>query len=73
MSKASTMSQLLEMIERGEDIPFSLRNSANHYGINIEQLKEILKDVNEKDREANYINSESRPSYEYGSDWEQIE
>jgi len=57
MSKVSTMSQLLEMIERGEDIPFALRNSANHYGINIEQLKEILRDVNEK--EAKHINSES--------------
>lgn len=59
MSKISTMSRIIDMLSRGEDIPFALRNSANHYGINIDQLKELLRDVNEKSEGRKYINSES--------------
>ena len=73
MSKVRIMSTIMDMLSRGKDIPFALRNSANYYGINIEQVKELLRDVNQKDREANYINSEPGSSYKYGSDWEQIE
>lgn len=73
MSKVNVMSKIIDLLSKGEDIPFALRNSANHYGINIEQVKELLIDVNKKDREANYINSEPGSSYKYGSDWEQVE
>jgi hypothetical protein len=55
--KADITSQLLECIEDERDIPYDLEHAASTYGINIEQLKEIIKDVNEK--EPKFINSES--------------
>lgn len=70
---SGTMWELMKCINDGIEIPYTLERAATNAGINIEQVKEILRDVNQKDREANYINSESGPSYKYGSDWEQIE
>ena len=68
MSKIRTMSKVMDMLSRGEDIPFALRNAANSYGINIELLKELIKDVN---KNSKYIDSESWETGIYGSkeDW----
>ena len=71
MCKTMIIQDLLKYIDRGLDIPYALERAASSHGINIQLLKEICEDVNEK--ESEYINSESGPSYEYGTDWEQIE
>ena len=55
--KAEIASQILECIEDDRDIPYALERAATTYGINIEQLKEILKDVDEKT--AKFADSES--------------
>ena len=70
---SGTMWALMKCLNNGWEIPYALERAATNAGINIEHLREVIEDVNQKDREANYINSESRPSYKYGSDWEQIE
>ena len=57
MSKVSIMSQILGVLSKREDVSFALRNAANSYGINIEQLKELLKDVDEKT--SKFADSES--------------
>ena len=61
--KAEITSELLRRIEDDKDIPYALERLATTHCINIEQLKEIIKDVNEK--EHKFINSES---WETGDD-----
>jgi hypothetical protein len=65
--KSRTIYRCIKLIEDGEEIPYALRNLANKHGINIEQLKEVLQDVNEK--EGEYINSESGEDREYSDGW----
>ena len=55
--KAEIASKILVCIEDDQDIPYALERLATTHGINIEQIKEIIKDVNEK--EHKFINSES--------------
>lgn len=51
--------RILGILERGEDIPFAVRNAANQLKINIELLKEIVKDVQVKHEERTFITEES--------------
>ena len=61
--KADITSKVLRCIEDNKGIPYALERLATTHGINIEQIKEIIKDVNEK--ENKFINSES---WETGDD-----
>lgn len=62
------ISKLISALDEGEEISFALRNEANHYGINIEQVREVIRDINEK--EAKYINSESsKDDYYNEEEW----
>jgi len=64
--KAEIVSQILECFEEDRGIPYALERAATTYGINIEQIKEIIKDVNEK--EPKFINSESSEAGEHETD-----
>lgn len=45
MSKVKIMQELMSLIEKGEEVPFSLRQAARHNDINVDQLYNIMGDV----------------------------
>lgn len=54
--------EVLDCLEGGKKIPFALERAASHYGININQVREVLEDMNAK-------TSEQAESWITGESW----
>jgi hypothetical protein len=51
VSKTSIVADILEHLQNGTDIPFALARVASHEGINIDEVKQLMEDVDEKTSE----------------------
>ena len=61
--------ELMKLIERGEEITYALERHASILNINIERLREVMKDVDEKAAELSDSESGETGVFDPEDDW----